>query len=186
MPLFNKFKKWFRGLWHRRGYKINIQAESTPEPGNVAQDFHGSQDSVSHISAQSEPIPGRMPDNSVLDTSQLPQAAAEQKGGQVSSTAHQALQTAGAVAETSLKILKELSEFIPVAGQGLGIALGAVSECVKIYHQVTENKERFKELTEELSTKLAEVKNYMEQSGSTEMDEIFQILAEYGSVLTFE
>ncbi|KIK50731.1 hypothetical protein GYMLUDRAFT_252723 [Collybiopsis luxurians FD-317 M1] len=134
MPLFKKLKKWFCSLWRHRGYRINIQAESTPELGNVAQDFHGSQDSVSHISAQSEPIPGRMPDNFILDTSQLPQASAEQKSGQESFTAHQALQTAGAVAETSLKILKELSNFIPVAGKGLGIALGVVSECIKIYH----------------------------------------------------
>ena len=51
---------------------------------------------------------------------------------------------------------------------------------------MAENKERVKELTEELSAKLAEVKMYMKESKSTEMDEIFQTLAEYGSVLTLE
>ncbi|KIK66932.1 hypothetical protein GYMLUDRAFT_914899 [Collybiopsis luxurians FD-317 M1] len=141
MPSFKKFKKWLRSLWRRRGYKNYVQGASNPELASISQDFHGSQGSasVSNVSALSEPIPGRMPDNLFLDNSRLP--AAKEKGVQESSTAHQALQTAGAVAETSLKILKELSDFIPLAGQGLGIALGVVSECIGIYHQVTENKE---------------------------------------------
>ncbi|KIK59109.1 hypothetical protein GYMLUDRAFT_682798 [Collybiopsis luxurians FD-317 M1] len=136
---------------------------------------------MSKTSVLSDPIPGRFRENHPLDDSQL--AAADAQSPQQSSTQHQVLQTAGAVAETGLKILKELSDFIPVAGQGLGIALGVVSECIEIYHQVAQNKESFKELTEELSTRIAEVKKYMEQSGSTEMEGIFQTLAEYGSVL---
>ncbi|KIK66971.1 hypothetical protein GYMLUDRAFT_915267 [Collybiopsis luxurians FD-317 M1] len=181
MYLLKKAKKRLNNLKHRRG-NVNA-AGSTSEQHNVAQDSHVSRNSESDVSAASVPIQRNIQGNPVFHSNQL---ATEGQVLQESSIRHQAWQTAGAGVETGLKILKELSDIIPVAGQGLGIALGVVSECITIYHQVTKNKKRFKELTEELSTKLAEVKNYMKQSRSTEMDEIFQNLAEYESVLTFE
>ncbi|KIK59114.1 hypothetical protein GYMLUDRAFT_682958 [Collybiopsis luxurians FD-317 M1] len=178
MRSMKKTKKWLSNLRPHKGQKTPVpQAGSTPELANVAQDSL-SPGSMSKASVLSDPIPGRFRENHPLDGSQSVAQSPQQ-----SSTQHQVLQTAGAVAETGLKILKELSDFIPVAGQGLGIALGVVSECIEIYHQVAQNKESFKELTEELSARIAEVKKYMEQSGSTEMEEIFQTLAEYGSVL---
>ncbi|KIK55427.1 hypothetical protein GYMLUDRAFT_248679 [Collybiopsis luxurians FD-317 M1] len=170
MFLFKKAKKGFNNLRHHRG-NVNA-AGSTPELRNIAQDSHVPRNSKSDVSAMSVPIQMNIQGNPVFHRSQL---ATEGQVPQESSIQHQALQTAGAVAETGIKILKELSDIIPVAGQGLGIALGVVSECIQIYH--ANNKEQFNKLSEELSTKLAEVKQYMQQSRSTEMDQVFQTLA---------
>ncbi|KIK59120.1 hypothetical protein GYMLUDRAFT_245551 [Collybiopsis luxurians FD-317 M1] len=182
MRSIKKTKKLLSNLQPHKGQKTTVpQAGSTPELGNVAQDSRNPGGSVSNVSVMSDSIQGRLPENLVSDSGQP--LVADAQSAQQSSNRHQALQTAGAVAETGLKILQELSKAIPVAGPGLGAALGVVSECIEIYHQVAQNKESFKELTEELSARVAEVKEYMEQSGPTEMEGIYQSLAEYGSVV---
>jgi hypothetical protein len=132
MFLLKKAKKGFNNLKHRRG-NVNA-AGSTPELRNVAQDSHVPRNSESDMSAMSVPIQMNVQGNPVFHRSQL---ATEGQVPQESSIQHQALQSAGAVAETGIKILKELSDIIPVAGQGLGIALGVVSECIQIYHAST-------------------------------------------------
>ncbi|KIK58308.1 hypothetical protein GYMLUDRAFT_702462 [Collybiopsis luxurians FD-317 M1] len=174
-----KSKKWINKFWSHKGNKTNTPElpKSTPELGNIVQDSRSLRSSGSNVSVLSDPIPGRVQECSGHYSSQP--LAVEEQSPSKSLTQHQALQTAGAVAEKGLKILGELSGFIPVAGKGLGIALGVVSEYIQIYHQVSENKERFKELTEELSIKVTEVMAHIQDSKSTEMKETFEILAKY-------
>ncbi|KIK58312.1 hypothetical protein GYMLUDRAFT_702622 [Collybiopsis luxurians FD-317 M1] len=50
------------------------------------------------------------------------------------STAYQAGQTTGAVAEIAIDILKELAPLVPVAGPALSHALAVVSKLIKISH----------------------------------------------------
>ena len=50
---------------------------------------------------------------------------------------------------------------------------------LKIMKQYSENKERFKELNEKLSNKVAEVKMYIQDCGSPEMKKDLGTLAEY-------
>ena len=97
--------------------------------GNTAQNAHSPQGSVSNVSVQSAPSPKIVQAASGPSTGQV--QAAQEQSPQRSSTQCNALQTASAVAKESLKMLKELSEFIPVPA--LGSAIGVVSECIEIY-----------------------------------------------------
>ena len=132
MFLLKKAKKKLHNLKHHRA-KVDA-AGSTPEQCNVTQYSHAPRNSESDVSAMSILIQRNgqnVQGNPVLSSSHL---ATGRQVPQEPSIQHQALQTTSAVAEISLKVLKELSEFIPVAGKGLGIALGVVSECIQIYH----------------------------------------------------
>ncbi|KAF9059923.1 hypothetical protein BDP27DRAFT_442214 [Rhodocollybia butyracea] len=89
-----------------------------------------------------------------------------------------ALRVAGAAVEKGLVVLKEIADLIPVVPAGVGSALGIVSKCIQIYHQVSENKEKIEALAKDLASKVKDVKEYRsEQSGSTETDKIFENLA---------
>ncbi|KAF9059909.1 hypothetical protein BDP27DRAFT_1370997 [Rhodocollybia butyracea] len=88
-----------------------------------------------------------------------------------------ALHIAGAVVEKGLEVLKEIADLVPVVPAGVGSALGVVSKCIQIYHQVSENKERTEALAKDLASKVKDVKKYRSESGSTETDGIFENLA---------
>ncbi|KAK7435418.1 hypothetical protein VKT23_019680 [Stygiomarasmius scandens] len=62
-----------------------------------------------------------------------------------------------------LGLVKELSEFIPVPG--IGTAIGAVSKCIQVYLQASENKEQVVKLTEELVEGLKAIQKYGSSSG---------------------
>ncbi|KAF9059918.1 hypothetical protein BDP27DRAFT_1371006 [Rhodocollybia butyracea] len=89
-----------------------------------------------------------------------------------------ALHVAGAAVEKGLVVLKEIADLVPVVPAGVGSALGVVSKCIQIYHQVSKNKERTEALAKDLASKVKDVKEYRnEQSGSSETDKIFEGLA---------
>lgn len=54
--------------------------------------------------------------------------------------------------------------------------------CPKNNQQVSDNKEKAKEVLEDLAMKMEDLRTDMEKSTSTEMAEIFKILTEYDAI----